>query len=159
MELGTQKFDPNLTIIQCYNHRIKWGFLQWGYPHIIHVNGSFQNKPAIWRYPHGYGTSKWRSWNHRNCPKAAGRLALKVQTTSDILPWFSFATDLPPEGLRQKSISISIHPSIHVILSKAATVVIAILVVVVLQLHIGEPKRKILYPDSLQSHSIPNVHG
>ena len=67
-----------------------------------------------------------------------------------MLPWFSFATDLP-HGTPPAEI-IRPSPSIHLILP-AATVVIALLVVVVLHFHIEEQKRKILYPHYL--HSIP----
>ena len=86
-----------------------------------------------------------RSSNHRNCPRSAGRLAVQApntsiaQTSTDVLPWFSFATDLP-----WKASGRHLSPS-----PIAATVAIAILIVIVCTYE----QRKMMSPHSL--HSIP----
>ena len=35
-----------------YNHVIYGGFLKWGYPQLIHFNGTFHHKPSILGHPH-----------------------------------------------------------------------------------------------------------
>ena len=73
---------------------------------------------AVWPF-RGHGAPILQSSNHRNSPKNCWKIGRSkvapngsiAQRSTNVLPLFSFATDLPLEGLRQKSISISVHPS------------------------------------------------
>ena len=65
------------------------GFLEWGYPQIIHLNRIFHYKPSIWGYPDFQKTPKWARFPMNWCPWTEAMASGDTEKEIRALPWAS----------------------------------------------------------------------